>query len=226
MLRAAVSLAILSFVPGWSAARARADGDPASDVLATQALFVPQDAGLSAGQQEQLSALVASAQRRGYPIRAALIASAGDLGSITELWRQPQNYALFLGQELSLVYRGALLVVMPGGFGVDQVGGHAGARLEALAGVAPPAAGELGVEALTAVQRLAAAAGHPLPLPRSAPAAAGSGSGSGSGDALAWIVFMLGASVIAIAWTASLRARPLGGVDRVSRRARSSRTSP
>jgi hypothetical protein len=46
-------------------------------------------------------------------------ASRSDLGSVTELWRQPQSYARFLDQELSLslVYHGPLLVAMPGGFG-------------------------------------------------------------------------------------------------------------
>ena len=46
-----------------------------------------------------------------------MIASPTDLGSVTELWRQPQNYARFLAQELSLLYRGPLLVVMPNGYG-------------------------------------------------------------------------------------------------------------
>jgi len=30
----------------------------------------------------------------------------------------PQSYARFLGQELSQVYRGAVVVTMPNGFGV------------------------------------------------------------------------------------------------------------
>ena len=222
-----VSVAILSVAAGWSAACAQADGDPASDVLAAQALFVPQDAGLHPGEQEQLGALVASAQRSGYPIRVALIASAADLGSITELWRRPQSYVLFLAQELSMIYRGALLVVMPGGFGVAVVGRHAGAQSAALGGLRSPPAGELGTAALTAIRRLAAAAGRVLPVGRGAPVAGGGpGSRSEAGDALAWLVFVLGTVAIALAWAASLRARPLGGTDRVSRRARSSRTSP
>ena len=60
-------------------------------------------------QQAQLVALLAAARRSGYQLRVALIASSTDLGSVTELWRQPQSYAQFLGQELSLVYRGPVL---------------------------------------------------------------------------------------------------------------------
>ena len=37
--------------------------------------------------------------------RVAIIASPPDLGSVTELWHQPQNYARFLAQELTLIYR-------------------------------------------------------------------------------------------------------------------------
>ena len=75
-------------------------------VLATQSLFLPQDAGVPAGRQAQLISLLATAQRSGVPLRVAVIASATDLGSVTELWSQPRLYARFLGQELSLVYRG------------------------------------------------------------------------------------------------------------------------
>lgn len=100
---------------GLLAPSALADGDPASDVLATQPLFLPQDAGVTPQQQVQLTGLLQAAGHAGYPIRAALIASSSDLGSVTELWRQPQTYAEFLGQELSLVHRGPLLVIMPSG---------------------------------------------------------------------------------------------------------------
>ena len=37
---------VLLFVVAWPAG-ARADGDPASDVLAAQTVFLPQDGGLS-----------------------------------------------------------------------------------------------------------------------------------------------------------------------------------
>jgi hypothetical protein len=94
----------MAFTPGL----ARADGGPASDVLSSQALFVPPDAGLSATQQAQLGALVAAARADGYDLRVAVIARSADLGSVTALWRQPANYARFLGQEIALVAHGPL----------------------------------------------------------------------------------------------------------------------
>jgi len=202
---------ILAFVAAASVTAvlpgvARADGDPASDVLATQSLFLPQDAGIPLAQQGQLARLLADAASSGYPIRVALIASSSDLGSVTELWRQPETYARFLDQELSLIYHGPLLVVMPNGFGL---GGSSAAVLATgratLASVRiGTGAASLGTAALTAVQHLAASAGDDLTIP---PATAGT-SRSGAGDVIPAIAFGIGVVVIALAWTASLRARP------------------
>jgi len=220
-----LSIAILALAGGWSAVSARADGDPASDVLATQSLFLPQDAGISIAQQAQLGSLVADAQRDGYSIRVALIASAADLGSVTELWRAPQSYAEFLGQELSLIYRGQLLVIMPGGFGLYRQGAPFGAQRDALAGLRAPAAGDqLATAATAAVQHLAASAGHALST--RAIAAGRTAGSSGSNEILPGVVLVFGAALIALAWTASIRARPLSDTSRLSRAARSSRTSP
>jgi hypothetical protein len=183
---------------------ARADGDPASDVLATQPLFLPQDAGIAPATQGQLAGLLQSASRSGYAIRVAVVASRSDLGSVTELWREPQTYARFLGQELSLVYRGPLLVVMPDGFGLYGPGAAAGQSV--LAGVRiPPGGGAgLGTAALMAVQRMAAASGHQVPVPPPSTTA----GGSGSSNPISIIVFVLGAVLIVLAWGASLWARP------------------
>ncbi len=194
----ATGLASLSLV-----ATSRADGDPASDVLAVQTVFLPQDAGLSSQQQLELVSLVKAAQRAGFRLRVALIASPTDLGSVTELWRAPKLYAHFLGQELSFVYHGALLVVMPNGYGVYGVGGDL-VSASAIAPLSPPGRA-LGPDALAAVRRLAAAAGHQLPVP----AGVGAGPG-GSTDLIPWVIFALGLALIAAAWTLSIRARPLG----------------
>ena len=78
---------------------ARADGDPGSDVLVYQDLFAGSDAGLSVQQQVQLGDLLKAAAREGFPVRVAIIASPFDLGSVTELWRQPREYARFLGSS-------------------------------------------------------------------------------------------------------------------------------
>jgi len=199
-----VVLAALCFALIAHLGSARADGDPASDVLATQPLFLPQDAGLPLSQQGQLAGLIQAAARTGYEVRVALVASRADLGSVTELWRQPETYARFLGQELALVYRGPLLVVMPNGFGTYGPG--AAAARSALVDVRIPQGGGagLGAAALAAVDRLAAASGHPVPVP---PPSATAGRAQSS-DPISVIVFVLGGVLIALAWAASLRARP------------------
>jgi len=192
---------LLALVPG----AARADGDPASDVLLSQQVFVPWDAGASAVQTTRLEAVVAAAGRSGYPVRVALIASSSDLGSVTPLWRRPQDYAQFLGVELSLAFHGSVLVVMPAGIGVYRAGVPAAAAAAALARARH---GDLAATADRAVEALAAAAGRPLPhlaLPSGPPSSRASSNG-----VTAWIVFALGAVVILLAWGASLRARPLG----------------
>lgn len=204
---AAASIVTVALAAGWVPGSARADGDPASDVLVTQALFQPWDAGLSTTQQAQLTALLGEAEHDGYPLRVALIASAADLGSVTELWGQPQSYADFLGDELSLVYKGTLLVVMPDGFGVYRLNGSLGPEQAALASIRGTVAGaSLGTATLLAVQHVVAAAGHPLSIPREDRSPT---TTSGSPDTVAWVVFAIGAALIALAWAASLRAQPL-----------------
>ena len=216
-----VSTVILALAAGSFATSARADGDPASDVLATQPLFLPQDAGIPLAQQNQLTALLGAAASNGYQLRVAIIASSTDLGSVTELWRHPQTYARFLGQELSLVYRGPLLVIMPNGFGLERLNPAAPANPSALAGVRIPAGGAglgtvaltatipaggagLGTVALTAIQRLADASGHSLHVPE----AVATTTQARSGDTIPVVAFVIGLALIVVAWGASLRARP------------------
>ena len=158
---------LLAVVLGVAAVSpARADGDPASDYLYTQSAFVPYDAGPNSPAAQTLTALTQAAKHSGYPLRVAVIASTYDLGSVTALWRKPKSYARFLGTELAYVYRGALLVVMPNGFGFyDQRHGVA-RELDQLRSVRIDSGSDgLTKTAITAVRRLASAAGHPLTLP-------------------------------------------------------------
>jgi hypothetical protein len=203
VLTSAVCTALLLVGPG-PCASALADGDPASDVLSSQSVFLPRDAGAPSPQLAQLQQLVSAARRSGYPLRVAVISSRSDLGSVTALWRQPQSYAQFLGQELALAYRGRVLVVMPNGLGLYRAGGTSSAERAALArGRSARSATGLVAAAIDAVRRLAAASGHPLPL------AGASLARSGSGDPIGWVVFALGCVAIGLAWGASLRAKPL-----------------
>lgn len=187
-----------------SPAAARADGDPASDVLVSQSLFLPQDAGLTIDQQAQLDALLSAARRSGYPLRIAIIANTTDLGSITELWRQPENYARFLGQELSLVYRGTLLVVIPNGSGLHGPGANSAPQRNALATLHPNGSGsDLGATTISAVHGLASATGHPLSV-----GTASARETTAHTDYGALIALAGGAVLIALTWLMSLRARP------------------
>jgi hypothetical protein len=208
-------VAVLAGWAGSTVSRALADGDPASDVLASQSLFLPADGGFTPAQQIRLAALLHSAQHDGYPVRVAVIATPADLGSVGALWRMPGSYARLLGQELTLVYRGTLLVTMPNGFGVYRTGGRqvGPSRGGAPAAGAPPSLAaprrgtSLVVAAADAVEQLAAAAGHRL-APGRVRAPRSSGSALGSVDLGSWLALAAGAALIAAAWAASLRARP------------------
>ncbi len=162
---------------------ARADGDPGSDVLVYQDLFAGSDAGLSVAQQLQLGGLLKTAARAGFPVRVAIIASPSDLGAVTELWRNPRDYARFLGLELSLAYKQRLLVVMPNGFGFNWPGHQAAPDYRLLAGIKiGPGAGGLFGATSAAVRKLARAAGVNLPVPsRAAASAATPPAGAGTG---------------------------------------------
>jgi hypothetical protein len=95
---------------------ARADGDPASDVLLEQNVYVPYQAP-SPGVRSALTRAADGVYALGGRVKVALILSVEDLGAIPSLFGQPGEYAHFLGVELGLWYGGPLLVVMPGGFG-------------------------------------------------------------------------------------------------------------
>lgn len=156
-LAAATALA----VPG-----ARADGDPASDVLLTQSVFVPYGAPVSPAAVTQLETVVARARAAGYPIKVAIVRVPYDLGAVTSLYRKPQVYARFLGRELQFLYRGRLLVVMPQGYGYYDGRGRHGPELRVLRGLGVGKGPDQIVESATgAVARLARANGHPVTVP-------------------------------------------------------------
>jgi hypothetical protein len=147
---------------------ARANGDPASDFLLSQDVFVPGDVGVTPTRLSQLQTLVEDAKARGFRIKVALIATRADLGSVGVLWRRPQEYAQFLGQELAFVYRGRLLIVMPNGFGIyhfEQSTTKEKGVLGRLSGA--PGGDGTAAAAVAAVEQLAAAEGvkvTPRPL--------------------------------------------------------------
>jgi hypothetical protein len=161
-----VALVALVAVPA-----AHADGDPASDYLITQRVFLPYDTQIPKSDKQVLAGIVADAHDKGFPIRVAVIGSDYDLGSVTILWKQPRRYAKFLAQELEFVHKDPLLTVMPNGMGFYWVGRKAAGENETLADI-PIAPGGHGLAqaATRAVEQLAAARGlHLTPVKVAAP---------------------------------------------------------
>ena len=141
---------LLTIVVGVPPSPARADGDPASDVLVNHALFLPAEADIPARDQLGLVSLLDAAKQNGLPIRLAIISSPSDLGAVSELWDQPRAYARFLGFELSLTSRAQLLVVMPDGVGYYSPG-HPAPGIYDLVGRIP--AGRSGSALISAAQQ-------------------------------------------------------------------------
>jgi hypothetical protein len=170
--RAVLCLLACLLFAGLVAHPAEADGDPASDYLVGQQVFLSYDAKIPPAQQRRLVAAVASANRSGFPVRVALIWSSYDLGSVPELFGKPKTYARFLDAEDSKCWWGGscgsgrfktttrLLVVMPNGLGFAQWKHNPSGGYRTLADVkvTRTPAGLAGA-ATTAVIKLAAAAG-------------------------------------------------------------------
>src|SRR5262245_50464964 len=112
------ALAAAALIALIACATAAANADPASDYLMTQPVFLPFESKVSDDKAAQLTDLLAAAKDKGFEVRTALIATRGDLGGVPVLYRKPQTYADFLGQELVYFYKGPVLVVMPNGFGI------------------------------------------------------------------------------------------------------------
>jgi hypothetical protein len=141
-----------------TASGARADGDPASDVLLSQNVFFPYSSPTRAAETALQSA-VDDVYAHGDRVKVALIDDPTDLGSVGSLFGKPDDYAHFLAIELGLWYVGPLLVAMPAGFGVYDGGRSTAAEEGVLRSLRVNAASpdDLAESATVAVQRLAAA---------------------------------------------------------------------
>jgi hypothetical protein len=173
-VRRLLVLALAAALAGTAAGTARADGDPASDVLLTDNVFLSFQSPYGSAEGRALEALAKAAKKQGFPMRVAVITQIADLGAIGGLYGKAQRYADFLAREITFVYHGTLVVAMngkPGGFGVHGPGATPAAR-RALAGMKLPSssvtAAELARLAAVAMQRVAAASGHHLPIPSTA----------------------------------------------------------
>jgi cytochrome oxidase Cu insertion factor (SCO1/SenC/PrrC family) len=204
-------LALLLLVALVTPQRAQADGDPASDYLWTQSVYVP--VGTSPTAREQLRTVVDAARKSDLPIKVAVIASAYDLGSITPLWHRPQTYAQFLGTELSNGFHGLVIVAMPNGFGVYHAGRPVTSELHALRSLqlAGGASGLLAAAA-EAVRSIAAVDGHPITQRPTAPATASHPSSGVAAPAIAAAIAGLLVLIgLAVAGAARRRRHRRGG---------------
>jgi hypothetical protein len=113
------------------AGAASADGDPASDILIVNDVYVPFQ-GVPKRAAAQLKTSVEAAYDRRYRVKVAVIATRLDLGSVPSLFNRPQSYAKFLGAEIATAYVGPLLIVMPAGFGIYDGGRSTAAEMRVL----------------------------------------------------------------------------------------------
>jgi hypothetical protein len=169
-----VSLLVLT-VGCVHAGVAAADADPASDVLLVQNAFLPYQPTTPPALAKALNQALTEIHATGLQLKVAIIGSPVDLGGIPQLFGQVSRYAAFLETEIS--YRGPqpLLVVMPDGLSLQAAGSS-----RALTGLAVDAnqhSAGLARTAVLAVERIAAARGHPILAPALAASAGGSSTG-------------------------------------------------
>jgi hypothetical protein len=181
-------------------AAARADGDPASDVLIGQDVFYPYPPNEAGdGVRRALDGMVAKAKARGYPVKVALIAARGDLGAYPNLLNQPDKYAALLATEISFNTTPRVLVVLPGGLAGRNLGPRA---VGALRGLRPPdgSGGEGAARtAMIALGRLTTAAGHPVAVPAIARDTVVAPAKGGGGDPPALLIYGLPVALLVAA---------------------------
>jgi hypothetical protein len=185
-------------------AQARADGDPASDVLLLQDVYLPYAPGVPPDLGRTITDLLKATRKAGFPLKVAIVADPKDLGAVPQFFGRPQSYAPFLESEIAFNTKKPLLVVMPSGYGAA---GLPSGSENGLKGLAPPksAGGDnLGRAAVDAIVKLSKAAGKPVPAP-TLPKAGGGGGGGGTSPL---IVFGVPVALLALGGAlASLRRR-------------------
>jgi hypothetical protein len=133
MMRLASLIALVVVAMLGTATLARADGDPASDYLATSNIYLPYAQPPAQAVASALASAVENVYVHHYRVKVAVIANEVDLGSVPSLFDKPTEYAHFLGAELQSFYVGPLLIVMPTGFGIYDGGRSTAAEQAVLA---------------------------------------------------------------------------------------------
>lgn len=187
---------------GLTAPTALADGDPASDVLLLQDVYLPYFPAPSKAASSTLTGLLKQVRSAGYPMKVAVIAGRGDLGAYPEVFGRTQSYARLLAKEIRFkVHRPHLLVVMPAGFGSLNLGPQAAKVLDAIEIDRKTKSSDALVDAATrAVAAVATANGHPTKVPeaRAAPGSTSPGSSHTLLYVIAGVIVALGIALIAV----------------------------
>ena len=161
---ALIALVLAALAP----AAAFADGDPASDVLLAQDVYYPYAPKVSNPLKVALDGLAKRVRADGYPMKVALIEDPSDLGAYPNLFGDVQSYANLLSKEIAFNARPHLLVVMPTGFGGDNLGDKVDGALAGIKVDQEAKSDGLAQAALVAVAKLATANGHTTPVPAAA----------------------------------------------------------
>jgi hypothetical protein len=196
--RLAIATALTALV---AAPAAHANGDPPSDVLPFEDVYLPAEPP-SQDVAESLRGAVRRAREAGYPLKVAVIHAEVDLGPLANAYGRPQQYADYLVTELprhTASSQGArILVVSPSGAGIAGVEfspqeRRAARTIHVTTGATPD---QLVRATQSTVEGMAKAAGKPI---------GGGGGGGGAGGGLIAAV-LIGALVLAAA-LAGLAAR-------------------
>jgi hypothetical protein len=193
-----------------AAPAAHANGDPASDYLITQQMFVPFGNNTTTKKAGELSRLLADAKKKGFPLKVAVIASRYDLGSVPSLFRRPKRYAHFLGQEDFYFFKNELLVVMPNGYGLYKAKTGVPPGDEAVIAKLPPPNTTDGDALIDAAERAVQALAEQRSLKLTAAGNATGGS-SANRDRVKVILAVLAATAAALGVRFTLRRRKGAG---------------
>ncbi len=183
---------LLALALGSLPSAAHANGDPASDVLLTDTVFLGYTPPSKAVEQK-LRATLDSATSKGQPVRVALIATRQDLGAVPDFFGKPVEYAKYLADELAAysklqhpnqpnakAQRDPLIIVMPSGVGTNNVPDAVASDLRKVDFGGSASSDELASAGCWGVQELAKANGTPIAATFKEPPKESGGGGGGS----------------------------------------------
>jgi hypothetical protein len=184
------------------AGSALGDADPASDELIGFDSYYPYAPQVSKPLQQQLDALLLASRKSGHVYKVVLIEAPPDLGAATVLYGKTQRYATFLYNEihsfLSAQKPTYLIVTKQGAALRGRDATAAGRRALAKVAIPPNASSDqLAQTALTAVQAVETANGHPVSKAAIAKATAPTAHrNAGAKSKSAWIWVIVAVAVV------------------------------